>query len=88
MESVFYGFKTLNNNKMTQEQEIKGILVNFFREGTNGDYLNALNTAIKEIEQVKNCSIPDVVNCDRPRAEKLKDKLHKDSCRKWNIKNT
>lgn len=43
---------------MTQEQEIKGILVNFFREGTNGDYLDALNAAIKEIEQVKNCSIP------------------------------
>ena len=46
---------------MTQEQEIKGILVKFFRDGTNGDYLDALNTAIKEIEQVKNCNIADVV---------------------------
>jgi hypothetical protein len=45
---------------MTQEQEIKGILVHFFREGTKGDYLNALNSAIKEIQQVKNCYIPDV----------------------------
>lgn len=46
---------------MTQEQEIKGILVHFFREGTNGDYLNALNSAINDIQQVKNCSIPNVV---------------------------
>lgn len=46
---------------MTQEQEIKGILVNFFREGTNGDYLDALNAAIEELKQVKNCSIPIVV---------------------------
>lgn len=46
---------------MTQEQEIKGILVNFFREGTNGDYLDSLNSAIEEIQQVKNYSIPNVV---------------------------
>ena len=47
---------------MTQEQEIKGILVHFFREGTNGNYLEALNSAIKEIEKIKNRATPDVIN--------------------------
>lgn len=47
---------------MTKEQEIKGILVHFFREGTKGDYLDALNNAIKEMKQVSSSNvIPDVI---------------------------
>ena len=34
--------------------EIKSILVTFFNDGTKGDYLEALNKAIKEIEKFKN----------------------------------
>tara|TARA_R110000803_G_scaffold202864_1_gene268205 strand:- start:1252 stop:1374 length:123 start_codon:yes stop_codon:yes gene_type:complete len=35
---------------MMSEQEIKGILVTFFRDGTEGDYLVALNAAIEELK--------------------------------------
>lgn len=59
------------NTEMTQEQEIKGILVHFFREGNKGDYLDALNSAIKEIQQVKNCSIT-VVSGSLPSLNKIK----------------
>ena len=48
-----YQQTSLNEVAVTQEQEIKGILVHFMREGTNGDYLDALNNAIKEIEALK-----------------------------------
>lgn len=43
-----------------QKIEIKGILVNFFRIGTNGDYLESLNNAISEIQKVKNLSLSGV----------------------------
>jgi hypothetical protein len=35
-------------NKFT-EQDIKGILVTFFRDGTKGDYLEALNEAVSQL---------------------------------------
>ena len=41
-------------NKEEQKQKIKGILVHFFRSGTNEDYNDALNNAISEIQVVKN----------------------------------
>ncbi|TXD45895.1 hypothetical protein [Polaribacter sp. IC073] len=47
-----------------QEIEIKGILVHFFRSGTNGDYLESLNNAISEIQKVKNLALSDVVSSD------------------------
>ncbi|MEK6879974.1 MAG: hypothetical protein AABY22_10220 [Nanoarchaeota archaeon] len=52
------------------EKEIKGILVTFFREGTKGDYLQALNKAQNELltvmEASKNLVQPDVIKsvCD------------------------
>lgn len=33
-----------------KDQDIKSILVHFFREATDGDYLHSLNIAIKEIK--------------------------------------
>lgn len=51
---------------MTKEQKIKGILVEFFRNGTNCDYLNALNIAIRDIEAL---SQHDVSECVHPLAE-------------------
>jgi hypothetical protein len=61
-----------------KEQQIKGTLVNFFRNGTDGDYLDALNYAIKEIQQVKNCSIPDVTQ-QRELLVKFKDWFNKEN---------
>lgn len=47
-----------------QELEIKGILVEFFRNGTNGDYLDALNGAIDQLKIVKNHGVSHrVSNC-------------------------
>tara|TARA_R110000803_G_C11922953_1_gene314561 strand:- start:356 stop:586 length:231 start_codon:yes stop_codon:yes gene_type:complete len=37
-----------------QEIEIKGILVEFFRNGTNEDYLDALYSAVDQLKQIKN----------------------------------
>jgi hypothetical protein len=38
--------------EMREEHKIKGILVNFFRQAADKDYLDALNNAVKEIEQL------------------------------------
>ena len=47
------------------KNKIKGILVTFFREGTKGDYLEALNKAQNELltvmEASKNLVQPDVI---------------------------
>jgi len=47
-------------------KEIKGILVTFFRDATNGDYLDALNAAIKQIDEVKNLN-----NYDQPEKQAM-----------------
>lgn len=42
---------------MKTQTDIKGILVTFFRDGTKGDYLDALNTAISEIRAEQNALV-------------------------------
>jgi|TARA_B110000908_G_C9842511_1_gene266273 hypothetical protein len=36
-----------------EEREIKGALVHFYRNASKGDYLQALENAIKEIQAIK-----------------------------------
>jgi len=48
------------------EKEIKGILVQFFRDATNGDYLDALKFATTEIINMeKNKTSPNDLSQDK-----------------------
>ena len=53
MHRDFWWFK-ITEQMEQPEIEIKGILVEFFRNGTNGDYLDALNSAIDQLKLIKN----------------------------------
>ena len=70
MESVFYGIKTLKLDIMIKYSEIKKVAKEKFG---NGKYLTDKEDGFRQgaewaLEQVKNCSIPDVVG----RSEQLK----------------
>jgi hypothetical protein len=60
---VFYGFETLKQKIMSTEKDL-----NYWKANAEEDYMQVPISVLRYIAEletaVKNCSIPDVSNCD------------------------
>lgn len=55
------------------KDEIKGILVTFFRDGRDGDYLVALNAAIEELNSLQVATLPNAPEIEAGCMQYLKE---------------